>query len=148
VQRPEPQAAAPPPPPPSAPSAPSAPAEPLPWKQQPANAKPFATETEVAAVAPPVNAQPPAAEAPASGKFHVQVATVRTRSEAYALAVRLVSQHGSELGSRKPEVDQTVIGSMGTFYRVKVGPYASAQEPQQLCGSFRATGFDCLVITQ
>jgi hypothetical protein len=78
----------------------------------------------------------------------VQVASVRSRSEAYALSVRLVSQHGSEFGARRPAVEETVIGSMGTFYRVSVGPYASAQEPQQLCGSLRASGYDCLVITQ
>ncbi len=108
---------------------------------------PFATQTQVAAVAPPIVERPAAAAAP-SGKFHVQVAAVRSRSEAYALSVRLVSQHGSEFGSRRPAVEETVIGSMGTFYRVSVGPYANEQEPEQLCGSLRASGFDCLVITQ
>jgi cell division septation protein DedD len=108
---------------------------------------PFATQTQVSAVAPPIVEQPQAQGAP-TGKYHVQVAAVRSRSEAYALSVRLLSQHASELGSRKPEVDQTVIGSMGTFYRVKVGPYASAEESQQLCGSLRASGFDCLITTQ
>jgi hypothetical protein len=37
---------------------------------------------------------------------------------------------------------------MGTFYRVSVGPYASEQEPQRLCGSLQTSGFDCLVISQ
>ena len=37
---------------------------------------------------------------------------------------------------------------MGTFYRVRVGPYADAKEPQQLCGGLRSSGFDCLVVIQ
>jgi len=37
---------------------------------------------------------------------------------------------------------------MGSFYRVRLGPYASAKEPQHLCGSLRSSGFDCLVVTQ
>ncbi|HEX9882054.1 MAG TPA: SPOR domain-containing protein [Hyphomicrobium sp.] len=116
---------------------------------QPAAApKPFATQTQVVAVSPPLPvARPQNAAAPA-GKYHVQVAAVRTRSEAYALSVRILSQYGGELGARRPEVEQTVIGSMGTFYRVRVGPYASSEESERLCGTLRPSGFDCLVITQ
>ena len=114
--------------------------------QQPAPSEPFATQTQVSAVAPPVvERAPPAA---ATGNYHVQVAAVRSRSEAAALSVRLLSQHGTEFGSRRPVVEETVIGSMGTFYRVSVGPYASEQEPQRLCGSLQTSGFDCLVISQ
>jgi SPOR domain len=133
--------------PPPQPESLRAPAQPEAAAPPPAPSAPFATQTQVAAVAPPPAAQPEAAPAPA-GKFHVQVAAVRSRSEAAALSVRLLSQHGSEFGSRRPEVEETVIGSMGTFYRVSVGPYASAEEPNQLCGSLRASGFDCLVIAQ
>jgi cell division septation protein DedD len=97
----------------------------------------------VAAVAPP-----PQATAAPSGSVHLQVAAVRSRDEAYALAVRLTSQYGSQLGLRRPQVDQTVIGSMGTFYRVRVGPFASAHDSEPLCGAIRSSGFDCLVITQ
>jgi SPOR domain len=122
-------------------------AAPLPPPQPPpqAAAEPAPFVTKVAAA-------PPAAPAPvataATGKYQVQVASVRTRQEAYALSVRLVSQHGSELGGRKPSIDESVIGSMGTFYRVRLGPFASTDEPKRLCGSFRASGFDCLVVTQ
>ncbi len=136
-------------PPESAPAAARpAPVQPPPT-QQAALAPPehFATQRQVTAVAPPMT-EPPKTTAARSGKFHVQVATVRSRSEAYALAVRLVSQHSSQMGSRRPQVDKTVIGSMGTFYRVSVGPYASAEESKQLCGTLRTNGYDCLVITE
>jgi SPOR domain len=83
-----------------------------------------------------------------SGKFRLQVAAVRSRSEADALAAKLVASHGGELGSRRPEISEAALGNMGTFYRVRVGPYADAKEPQQLCGGLRSSGFDCLVVTQ
>jgi cell division septation protein DedD len=105
--------------------------------------------TQVAAAPPEAPAQAPAAAAEtAPALYRLLVASVRSRSEAYALAVRLVSQHASALEGRKPEVQEAVIGSMGTFYRVRLGPYASSEESQQICGSLRATGFDCLVVTQ
>ncbi len=60
----------------------------------------------------------------------------------------VVGRHAEQLGGRQPEVDEAVIGSMGTFYRVRLGPYASAKEPEQLCVALRSDGFDCLVVTQ
>jgi cell division protein FtsN len=112
---------------------------------------PAAFATQVAA-APHEPAQAPAA-APAAAEtappqYRVQVASVRTRSEAYGLAVRLMSQHAGALEGRKPEIQEAVIGSMGTFYRVRLGPFASSEQSQQICGSLRATGFDCLVVAQ
>jgi tetratricopeptide (TPR) repeat protein len=101
-------------------------------------------ETKVAAAEPP---SAPAARAP-SGKYRLQVAAVRSRQDADAMAARVLEQHGPQLGGRQPEVDEAVIGSMGTFYRVRLGPYANAKEPGQLCGALRADGFDCLVVTQ
>jgi len=90
----------------------------------------------------------PAASVAPSGSIRLQVASVRSRSEAEALAGLLVGRHADQLGGRRPEVDESVIGSMGTFYRVRVGPYANASEPQQLCTALRSDGFDCLVVTE
>ena len=76
----------------------------------------------------------------------MQVAAVRSREEADLLVARLLSEHGGALGGRDPQVDEAGIGNMGTFYRVRVGPYADAKEPKQLCGTL-GNGFDCLVVT-
>jgi tetratricopeptide (TPR) repeat protein len=118
------------------------------------NAAPVAarpTKTQVAAAEQPsasaLDAAPVARSAP-SGKFRLQVAAVRSRSEAEALAGLVVGRHSEQLGGRQPEVDETVIGSMGTFYRVRLGPYANAKEPEQLCVALRSDGFDCLVVAQ
>ncbi|MHA1180436.1 MAG: SPOR domain-containing protein [Alphaproteobacteria bacterium] len=101
--------------------------------------------TQVAAATPPaVVAQPskPKVTNAPSGKYRLQVAAVRSRSEADAVAARLMQKYGGKLGQRRPVVDEAV------FYRVRVGPYANAKEPQQLCGTLRTSGFDCLVVTQ
>ncbi len=108
------------------------------------------TKTQIAAAEQPSastsDAAPVARSAP-SGKFRLQVAAVRSRSEADALAGLVVGRHGEQLGGRQPEVDEAVIGSMGTFYRVRLGPYANAKEPEQLCVALRSDGFDCLVVS-
>jgi hypothetical protein len=46
-----------------------------------------------------------------------------------------------------PTVDEAVIGSMGTFYRVRINGYASQDEPRSLCNKLRTSGLDCLVVT-
>lgn len=84
----------------------------------------------------------------ANGKYRLQLASVRSREEADRLAATVMSTHANELGGAAAEVDETVIGNMGTFYRVRVGPYANANEPRKLCGSLKPQGYDCQVVTQ
>ena len=117
-------------------------------KRAPEIAAPFVTQVASVDQQPSAPAPPADRVSTPSGKFRLQVAAVRSRSEAEALAGLLVGRHGNQLGGRHPEVDESVIGSMGTFYRVRLGPYASAQEPEQLCAALRSDGFDCLVLGQ
>ena len=109
-----------------------------------------AHQTAAAPQAPPA-AAPPVIQAAApqikGGKFKVHIAALRSRAEADALAQKLVQQHGNQLLNRAPTVDEAVIGSMGTFYRVRVGSFATAEESRGLCNTLRTSGFDCLVVT-
>lgn len=95
---------------------------------------------------PKIAASP--AKAQPKGKFRLQVAAVRTRAEAEALAKKLKDGHAEAIGARETAIEQSVIGAMGTFYRVRVGPYADASEPRQLCSRIKSDGFDCLVVTK
>ena len=118
-------------------------------KEAPQVAPPIATQA--AAAPPPIVAAKPSKTkiaAVPSGKFRLQVAAVRSRSEAERVVENLMQKYAGKFGQRQPVVDEKIIGSMGTFYRVRVGPYANAKEPQQLCGTLRTSGFDCLVVTQ
>lgn len=103
------------------------------------SAKTTAKKPQVAAVAKSASAT--------KGKYKVHIAALRSRAEAEALAQQLVAQHGADLDNHVPTVDEAVIGSMGTFYRVRIGGYASQEEPRGLCDKLRTSGLDCLVVT-
>jgi tetratricopeptide (TPR) repeat protein len=96
--------------------------------------------------AKPQTAPPKQAAAP-KGKYKLHIAAVRSRAEAEMLAQRLAQSNGADLANRAPTVDEAVIGSMGTFYRVRVGGYQNPEEPRGVCNKIRTSGFDCLVVT-
>jgi cell division septation protein DedD len=82
------------------------------------------------------------------GKFRIQVGMVRTQAEAQSLAIRVKREHAAVLATREPEIDETTVGNMGSFYRVRIGPFASAQEGQAACAKLKGPGIDCLVVAQ
>ncbi len=73
---------------------------------------------------------------------------MRSRDDAARVAAQIKKDHAFRLGARQTEIDKAVIGNMGTFYRVRIGPYANATEPRKLCTVLRPHGYDCLVVTQ
>lgn len=81
------------------------------------------------------------------GKYKIHIAALRSRAQAEALAQKIETQHAADLDNRVPTVDKKVIGSMGTFYRVRIGGYASQDEPRGICDKLRSSGLDCLVVT-
>lgn len=111
---------------------------------------------EVAAAAPQQSAPAVEAVAPktvaakpsAGGKYRLQLASVRSREEADRLVQNLMSAHASQLGGAEAQIDEAVIGNMGTFYRVRLGPYANANDPKKLCTTLKPQGYDCQVVTQ
>jgi hypothetical protein len=81
---------------------------------------------------------------PAAPKY-LQIATLHSRSEAFALSVRLTSQYGGEFGRRRLQVSETQAENQEKAYRVRLGPYGNTDEPQRVCTSLRAAGYECLV---
>ena len=57
-------------------------------------------------------------------------------------------EHAAALAARETEIDQTVVGNMGSFYRVRVGPFATQSDGQAACAKLKGSGLDCLVVTQ
>jgi hypothetical protein len=82
------------------------------------------------------------------GRFRIQIGMARTQADAQALAMRVKRDHADVLSAREPEIDETVVGNMGSFYRVRIGPFASAPEGQAACAKLKGPGIDCLVVTQ
>lgn len=90
----------------------------------------------------------PVAEDTLGRQVLVQVAAVRSRAEAERVVQRLVRSHSSDLGSRRPRIAEAVYGSMGTFYRVQVGPFDGDASTQGMCNALRSSGYDCLITTR
>jgi hypothetical protein len=91
-----------------------------------------------------------AAEKPrakSAGKYRLQVSIVRSREEAESITAALRAQHAAEIGVATAAIDEVTFGN-NTFYRVQVGPYASAAEPGQFCTALKPKGYDCLVVTK
>jgi sporulation related protein len=111
--------------------------------------------TQVVAVMPPPPPAPVAVAAlpapvitpaPATPpEIRLLVGAAHSRSEAFALIVRLTSQRGAALGPRRPQIaDATPPGST-PLYRLRLGPFADAGQAQSLCRSLNDSGYPCAV---
>jgi cell division protein FtsN len=109
---------------------------------KPAPAVPPQTAKVVAAPGP----APPRARA--AGGFLVQLGAVRTEAEAQALAAKAKRAYGAALAGRNQRIDRAVMGNMGAFYRVRFGPFGSAEETQAVCAKLRGSGLDCMPVSQ
>ena len=101
----------------------------------------------VASPAPAAVASPAPAAKP-EGRFRIQVGMVRTEHEAQALAAKVRRDYAAALAAREPEIDEAVVGNMGSFYRVRVGPFASQADGHAACAKLKGSGLDCLVVAQ
>jgi len=93
--------------------------------------------------APSAPAAPPAARG--SG-YHVQLANSRSQAEAEALW-KQVSRANRQLASTAPRIEKVDIGSFGTFYSLKIGPFSNQAEGTKLCNSLKRSGTDCSVVS-
>jgi hypothetical protein len=107
-----------------------------------------------AAQSPRTEASPPAGTrsgsaaggAAPAGPVRVQLAAVRSAAEAQTVAATVQRKYARELGGRAPVVDQLSAGSLGTIWRVQVGPFASARESDPLCARLKGEGLECRVV--
>lgn len=79
----------------------------------------------------------------APAEVRLLVGEVRSRSEAVALAVRLTSQRGAELGPRRPQIAEAKLADT-SIYRVRLGPFTDPSRATSLCRSLRDSGYDCI----
>jgi len=100
------------------------------------------TATQGPASAAPASAAPASA---ASGQYVVQLAARRSEAQATEAFNSLKSQY-SLLGRYQPLIQRADLGERGVYYRVRVGPMASAAAAGQVCEQLKAAGLpDCLV---
>jgi hypothetical protein len=80
-----------------------------------------------------------------SGGFLVQLSSQKTEAEAASSFRGLQAKFPNELGGRQVVIRRADLGTKGVFYRTMVGPFASAQEANQFCASYKAAGGHCVV---
>lgn len=100
-----------------------------------------------AAATPATTGSTGTAAKPSSGRYHVQVAAVRSKEQAHAVAAQL-RQIGAAASGKQAAIEEAVMGNMGTLYRVRLGPFASTKEVDGVCPQLRKAGLDCLVISR
>jgi hypothetical protein len=106
-----------------------------------APAKPKAAELVSAAS----NAAPArAASSHAAGKVAVQLAALPTEEAAHAEWERLLARHRDLLGGRHPEILKASRDGR-TFFRLRVGGFASTAEAARFCHALIAEGGACAV---
>jgi hypothetical protein len=88
---------------------------------------------------------PPATTAPAAGGHVVQVASQRSEQDAQASFKALQAKYPNVLGGREAMIRRIDLGDRGIFFRVQVGPFASADQANGLCDNLKAAGGQCIV---
>lgn len=116
------------------------------WSSAVSPARTPAANTRTAALGTTATAAAAAAAPTPSGTIHARISLVRTEAEAKAVSDRLRREHAVALGARQPEVSQAQFGAMGTFFQVRIGPYANATEAQDVCKRIKASGLDCVPV--
>jgi hypothetical protein len=127
------QVAAPPPASPSAPVANMAP-------PALASAAPAATSA-----AHPLSVAPARAANAETGKYVVQVASQRSEADAQGSFRALQHKYPGMLGRYKVMVRRADLGDKGVFYRVQVGPFATAKQANEMCSSLKSAGGQCIL---
>jgi cell division protein FtsN len=131
--------------PPSA-EASAAPARPRPAPAQPVPLnKPPANETASASPGAAPAAAPVTAPVATGGGYAVQVSSQRSEEEAQSSFRDLQAKYPNVLGGRAPIIRRADLGAKGIFFRIMVGPFASADEATELCSNLKAAGGACLV---
>ena len=81
------------------------------------------------------------------GSYSLQLTASRSEAEARALW-RKVSRKNPALARKQPNIEKTDIGSLGTFYRLQIGPFQNKAESLKLCDTLKRGGVDCFLVTQ
>ena len=87
----------------------------------------------------------PVAAPVSSGGFVVQVSSQKSQADAMSAWQSLQRKYSAVVGGLKPSIKKAEVGDRGTFYRVRVGPWASSSDAAALCAKLKAAGGDCVV---
>jgi SPOR domain len=91
------------------------------------------------------NAPEPITPSTTATGYMVQVSSQRNEADAQSSYRVLQGKFPSVLGSHSPTIKRADLGEKGVYYRAMVGPFGSAEEASQFCGSLKSAGGQCVV---
>jgi cell division septation protein DedD len=93
-------------------------------------------------------AKPAAPHAAASGGWHVQFASLSTRSAAETSAARMKREHPSLLSGYQFVILAAELPNGATTYRVRIGGFGNSSEANNFCRNAQSDGLECYVTKQ
>jgi len=110
---------------------------------------PTVTAPSLASVTKDAPAQNNSANASAvnamSGSHLVQVGAFGSNSEATQNWSRMQARMGGFLDGKAIDVERADLGARGVYHRLRIGPFATADEAKTYCIGLKERGQDCLV---
>jgi cell division septation protein DedD len=82
---------------------------------------------------------------PTTGGYVVQLSVQPSEARAQASFRLMQAKYPSGFSGRSPVIKRFDRGAKGSFYRVLVGPFASASDAGQFCSSLKAAGGECII---
>lgn len=79
-------------------------------------------------------------------RYVVQIASVKSAEGATREWAKLKAALPDLLGSHEPTIDTAELRDRGTFYRIRLGPFADRATAHTLCKALDRSGRDCLVV--
>lgn len=130
-------------------AAPAASATPAEVKAAPKPAPKPATAPTSVSTAPAAEASKPTVSyrigGALTGSHLVQIGAFRSEAEADSQWTRLQGKLGDYLDGKSQDVERADLGDKGTFYRLRIGPFASADDAKTYCSGLKERGTDCLI---
>jgi cell division septation protein DedD len=100
--------------------------------------------SEPEATAPPAQLGPkPAPVHATGGAYLLQIGAYKSEAEADAAWNIYKSHHAATLSGHAKDVKQVDLGAKGTWYRLRIGGFASKDASAQLCSKLAAEGGAC-----
>lgn len=84
----------------------------------------------------------------AGGNYVVQIASVPNAADADGVWNRLQARYETIVGSYVQDVQSVDLGERGTWYRLRVGYFATSDDATTVCNQLKDAGQDCLVASR
>ncbi|HEX4535271.1 MAG TPA: SPOR domain-containing protein [Rhizomicrobium sp.] len=103
--------------------------------------RPPANTVTAAALPPPATAAKPSG----SGGIMLQIGAYKSEGEASGAWTTYKGKHSGALGGHGSDTKQVDLGAKGTWYRLRIGPFATRAEALATCDKLKADGGACFL---